>query len=86
MLSNKRRLFATFVSITFGVAFIAGTFIYGDTTTKAFEDVFANAFAGVDINVQPEFDPALTFGGDSVRMSDTVLRPDRAVDGEPFLR
>ena len=81
MLSNKRRLFATFVSITFGVAFIAGTFIYGDTTTKAFEDLFVNAFAGVDINVQPEFDPALTFGGDSVRMSDTVVADVQAVDG-----
>ncbi|MFQ5968321.1 MAG: ABC transporter permease [Acidimicrobiia bacterium] len=81
VLANKRRLFNTFVSITFGVAFIAGTFIYGDTTTKAFENLFANAFAGVDINVQPEFDPALTIGGDVVRMSETLVADVQAVDG-----
>ena len=81
ILANKRRLLNTFVSIAFGVAFIAGTFIYGDTTTKAFENLFANAFAGVDINVQPEFDPELTFGGDRVRMADSVVEDIQRVEG-----
>ncbi|MCH7899691.1 MAG: FtsX-like permease family protein [Acidobacteria bacterium] len=81
ILANKRRLLNTFISIAFGVAFIAGTFIYGDTTAKAFENLFANAFAGVDINVQPEFDPELSFGGDTVRMADSVIEDVQRVDG-----
>jgi putative ABC transport system permease protein len=81
ILANKRRLLNTFISIAFGVAFIAGTFIYGDTTTKAFENLFANAFAGVDINIQPEFDPELSFGGDTVRMKDSVIEDVQRVDG-----
>ncbi|MFB3051309.1 MAG: ABC transporter permease, partial [Acidimicrobiia bacterium] len=81
ILANKRRLLNTFISIAFGVAFIAGTFIYGDTTAKAFENLFANAFAGVDINVQPEFDSELSFAGDTVRMADSVIEDVQRVDG-----
>ncbi|MCZ6567690.1 MAG: hypothetical protein O6923_05270, partial [Actinobacteria bacterium] len=81
ILANKRRLLNTFISIAFGVAFIAGTFIYGDTTAKAFENLFANAFAGVDINVQPEFDPELSFAGNTVRMADSVIEDVQRVDG-----
>lgn len=81
ILANKRRLFNTFVSIAFGVAFIAGTFIYGDTTTKAFENLFASAFAGVDINVQPEFDSELSFAGGTVRMADSVIEDIQVVPG-----
>ncbi|MDQ3450091.1 MAG: ABC transporter permease [Actinomycetota bacterium] len=51
LLAHKTRLGLTAVSIILGVAFIAGTYIYTDTTNEAFADVFDTAFEGVDVYV-----------------------------------
>jgi putative ABC transport system permease protein len=48
---HKARLAFTALSIVLGVAFIAGTFIYTDTTAAAFDDIFDTAFEGVDVIV-----------------------------------
>ena len=45
---HKTRLALTGLSIILGVAFIAGTFIYTDTTSRAFDGIFDTAFEGVD--------------------------------------
>lgn len=48
LLHHKARLALTGLSIVLGVAFIAGTFIYTDTTSRAFDGIFDTAFEGVD--------------------------------------
>jgi putative ABC transport system permease protein len=49
LFAHKARLALTSLSIVLGVAFVAGTYIYTDTTNAAFDDVFATAYEGVDI-------------------------------------
>ena len=44
LLAHKARLLLTAVSIVLGVAFISGTYIYTDTTNKAFDEVFRTVF------------------------------------------
>lgn len=48
LVHHKTRLALTGVSIILGVAFIAGTFIYTDTTSRAFDAIFDTAFEGID--------------------------------------
>lgn len=60
LFAHKTRLALTAVSIILGVAFIAGTYIYTDTTNAAFDDVFDTAFEGVDIYVSG--DSEFSFG------------------------
>jgi len=63
LLSRKLRLALTALSITLGVAFIAGTFIYTDTIGKVFDGIFADAFEGIDIVVSAESDFQFGSGG-----------------------
>jgi len=68
------QLLLTLLSIALGVSFVVGTLIYTATTSQAFEGLFADAFAGIDINVQPVFDPELVFNpGDVARLDDGSL-------------
>ena len=60
LLAHRTRLALTALSIVLGVAFIAGTFIYTDTTKQAFDGIFDDAFAGIDVVVTG--DSELTFG------------------------
>jgi putative ABC transport system permease protein len=54
MLTHKLRLVLTTASIALGIAFLAGTFILGDTTKKAFDDVFTKVSSGTDAVVRQE--------------------------------
>ena len=54
MLTHKLRLVLTTASIALGIAFLAGTFILGDTTKKAFDEVFTKVSSGTDAVVRQE--------------------------------
>jgi len=78
LFAHKTRLALTAVSIVLGVGFIAGTYVYTDTTNAAFDDVFDTAFEGVDIYVSGNSD--FTFG-QGVYFDESVADDIAAVDG-----
>ena len=56
----KIRLALTALAIILGVGLISGVYVYTDTISKAFDDIFTNAFSGIDIVVGTESE--LSFG------------------------
>lgn len=54
LLGHKLRTLFTAVAIALGVAFMAGTFVLTDTITETFDDLFTEAYAGLDAVVQGE--------------------------------
>lgn len=48
-----RRLVATTLAVVFGVAFVAGTLIFADTTRAGYTEAFARIATNVDVVVQP---------------------------------
>lgn len=50
--SRKLRLLLTALSITLGVAFVAGTFILTDTTKYAFDDFFKHTTSKIDVVIR----------------------------------
>lgn len=50
--AHKLRLALTALAIVLGVAFVAGTLIYTDTTRSTFDSVFTQAVGSVDLNVR----------------------------------
>jgi putative ABC transport system permease protein len=52
--AHKRRLLATCSAVLLGVAFLSGTLVLGDTMTRGFNDMFADANAGTDAMVRSD--------------------------------
>jgi len=52
MFAHKLRVVLTTLSIALGIAFLSGTFILGDTTSKAFDEVFTQVSSGTDAVVR----------------------------------
>ena len=50
--AHKRRLLATALAVTLGVAFLAGTLVLGDTMSAGFSDLFDETNAGTDAVVR----------------------------------
>ncbi|MDQ4090035.1 MAG: ABC transporter permease, partial [Actinomycetota bacterium] len=46
--AHKRRLVGTFLAVFFGIAFLSGTLVLGDTLRANFDTLFADANAGTD--------------------------------------
>ena len=59
--ARKLRLLLTATAIVLGVAFVTGTLVLTDTSSRLFDDQFAQATAGVDLVVrdQADFDAAM---------------------------
>ncbi len=60
---NVLRLALTGLAVVLGVAFVAGTFVLTDSIDAAFDGLFAEANAGVDVYVNPVTEFELTGGG-----------------------
>ncbi|MBL1076207.1 ABC transporter permease [Nocardia sp. 2] len=52
--AHKVRLVLTLLSVVLGTAFIAGSFVFTDTLSKTFDNIFANQAKGVDVRVSPK--------------------------------
>ena len=50
--AHQRRLLATALAVTLGVAFLAGTLVLGDTMSAGFSDLFDESNAGTDAVVR----------------------------------
>src|SRR5262245_33546478 len=51
--AHARRVVGTLFAVVFGVAFVAGTFIFTDTARAGFFDAFARTGLNVDVDAQP---------------------------------
>src|SRR3974377_815009 len=52
LIAHRRRLWATFLAITLGVSFMAGTLVLTDTVTSTFNNLFATVYRGTDAVVR----------------------------------
>jgi putative ABC transport system permease protein len=52
MMARKGRLLLTSLAVILGTSFLAGTFIFSDTLTKSFHDLFAGVFEDTDAYVR----------------------------------
>ena len=52
--ARKLRGVLTAFAILLGVAMVAGTFMLKGSVEKAFDDIFAEANAGIDVTVKPK--------------------------------
>lgn len=88
LLAHKTRMALSTLAIVLGVAFIAGTYIYTDTTNEAFGGIFDEAFVGIDVIVTGDSEFAFGQGvffdeavADDIAAIDGVDRIEPAVDG-----
>ena len=84
---NLLRLALTGLAVVLGVAFVAGTFVLTDSIDAAFDSLFEDANAGIDVYVNPvtEFEvgggpPGLDQSG-GVTLDEALLAEVQAVDG-----
>ena len=54
--AHKLRLALTALSVILGVGLISGVYVYTDTIGNAFDTIFADAYAGIDISIGTESD------------------------------
>ncbi len=52
LLAHKRRFIATCLAVVVGVAFLAGTLVFGDTATASFDEMFSTGNEGIDAVVR----------------------------------
>jgi putative ABC transport system permease protein len=81
--SRKLRAALTALAIMLGVAMVAGTFMLKGSVDKAFDDIFAEANAGIDVTVQPKsaFDTGFDLPESGSALPESLVRKVAAVDG-----
>ncbi|MGB2571494.1 ABC transporter permease [Micromonospora citrea] len=60
LLARKVRLILSGLAVVLGVMFVSGAFVLTDTLGRSFDQVFADAYEGVDVNVAAEPKVALS--------------------------
>ena len=79
---RKRRLAGSTLAVLLGVAFLAGTLVFGDTARAGFADLFTEANAGIDVAVRSEHRAASDEAGVQQGLVDGALVDAvAAVDG-----
>ena len=58
---HKLRMTLTAIAILLGVGLVSGSFVFTDTLGRAFDDLFAESFSGIDVQVRSRIDPDLAF-------------------------
>jgi putative ABC transport system permease protein len=84
LFAQRVRLVMTVLSVTFGVAFVAGTFVLTDTMSRSLDNLFRTVNEGIAVEVTPvpKFEargPGGVFAGDFLPAA--VLQSVRGVDG-----
>jgi putative ABC transport system permease protein len=79
LISHKFRSVALVLTVVLGVSFVSGTYVLTDTVTNVFDDIFADAYASLDVSVRTES----ALGTDAVRapVPESLLDTVKAVDG-----
>lgn len=82
MLSKKRRLIATSLSVMLGVAFLAGTFVFTDTIRRTFDDLFEGIYAETDTVVRADTSIDSEMGpSQRGRIPESMIATIEGVDG-----
>ncbi len=63
-MNNRVRLLLTSLAVAFGVAFVSASFIFTDSTIRAFETLFQESSKNVDIYVRPKKKDTDRFGAE----------------------
>jgi putative ABC transport system permease protein len=81
--SRKLRAVLTALAIMLGVAMVAGTFMLKGSVDKAFDDIFAEANAGIDVTVQPKsaFDTGFDLPESGAALPQSLVAKVAGVDG-----
>ena len=81
--SRKLRAALTALAIMLGVAMVAGTFMLKGSVDKAFDDIFAEANAGIDVTVQPKsaFDTGFDLPESGAALPESLVGKVEGVDG-----
>jgi putative ABC transport system permease protein len=97
LLSRKLRLLLTVAAIVLGVAFVTGSLVLTDTSSRIYDDLFTETAAGVDLvvrqaaefesamGVEVEHDPLPLSVVDTIRDIDGVAGAEGAVKGQALL-
>ncbi len=80
VLAHKLRLVLTSMAVVLGVGFVAGTFVFTDTINRTFDNLFVDAFSGIDVVVQREVEFTSGFSGPPP-FEESLLETVAAVDG-----
>jgi putative ABC transport system permease protein len=80
--AHKLRTFLTTLAILLGVAMISGTYVLTDQIDKGFQEIFTNAYKGIDVTVTRK----ASFSGATVTstvsgLPDTLVTEVKGVDG-----
>ncbi len=78
LLGHKLRMFLTGFSIILGVSFVAGTYIFTDSISSTFNNLFSEVFSGTDLTVRPK---QADFGQSAKSFPTSVLDDVKAVEG-----
>lgn len=81
--ARKLRTALTALAILLGVAMVAGTFMLKGSVDKAFDDIFAEANAGIDVTVQPRsaFDSGFDLPESGAALPQSLVAKVEGVDG-----
>jgi putative ABC transport system permease protein len=79
LLARKLRLALTALAVALGVTLIAGTYIFTDTITKSFDNIFVQSNKGTDVALSPNND--LAGDEDPPPIPGEVLDKVKRVDG-----
>jgi putative ABC transport system permease protein len=79
LLARKLRLALTALAVALGVTLIAGTYIFTDTITKSFDNIFVQTNKGTDVALSPNND--LAGDDDPPPIPAAVLDKVKRVDG-----
>src|SRR3954453_14992104 len=73
IMARKGRLLLTSLAVILGTSFLAGTYVFSDTLTKSFNDLFSTVFQGTDAYVRSSVVIESDFGQDDrQRLPDTI--------------
>ncbi len=82
LLGHKLRMALTVLAITIGVGFVAGSFVFTDTLSSVFDDLFSGTTAGTDVIVKPIIESGNDFGFSlPEKLPAAVLDDVRSVEG-----
>ncbi len=81
--ARKLRGALTAFAILLGVAMVAGTFMLKGSVDKAFDDIFAEANAGVDVTVKPKlaFEGGFDLPDSGAALDDALVEQVASIDG-----
>lgn len=79
LIAHKVRSLALVFTVVLGVSFVVGTYVLTDTVTHVFDDIFADVYSGIDVNVRHS--SALGLDAERPPIPESLLAEVQAVPG-----